>query len=149
MSEPPETHLVPAEPAGWPRPKGYSNGLRVPAGRDLVFVAGQIAWDTSERIVSDDFGEQFRQALSNCVRVVEAAGGQASDIVRLTIFCVDKQAYIDGLPAVGAAYRELMGRHYPCMSLFQVAELLEPGALVEIEATAAVVPASGGETGDA
>jgi enamine deaminase RidA (YjgF/YER057c/UK114 family) len=125
-------------PAGWRRPSGYSNGIRVPAGRELLFVAGQVGWDASERIVSGGFPAQFEQALRNCVTVVEAAGGTAADIVRLTMFCTDRSDYLGRLDEVGAAYRRIMGRHFPAMSLVQVAALVEADARIEIEATAAL-----------
>jgi len=138
----PAPALVPVLPAGWPRPSGYSQALRVPAGRELVFVAGQVGWDAAGRFASREFVPQFEQALRNCVAIVEAAGGSAADIVRFTMFCSDRQAYLGALPEVGAAYRRVMGRHFPAMSLVQVAALVEQDALVEIEATAAV-PAGG------
>jgi len=125
-------------PAGWPRPRGYSQAIRVPAGRELVFVAGQVGWDEQARFAAQDFVPQFEQALRNCVRVVEAAGGAASDVVRLTLYCRDRREYAERLAEVGAAYRRVMGAHYPAMSLVEVAALLEPEARVEIEATAAV-----------
>lgn len=143
MSDPDARPLVPVQPESWPRPKGYANGWRVPAGRDLLFVAGQIGWNAEERIESDDFVDQLEQALHNCVAVVEAAGGTAEDIVRLTMFCVDTQVYTDRIKDVGAAYRRVMGKHYPVMSLLRVAGLLEKGAQIEIEATAALAPAGG------
>jgi enamine deaminase RidA (YjgF/YER057c/UK114 family) len=131
-------------PPGWSRPRGYSNGLRVPAGRDLLFVAGQIGWDEAGRLVGSGFIEQFERALRNCVTVVEAAGGSAADIVRLTLFCADRLEYSGQLAAVGEAYRRVMGGHYPSMSLIEVAALLEEGARIEIEATAALAPAEAG-----
>ena len=127
-------------PAGWPRPKGYANGIRVPAGRDLVLVAGMVGWDASERIVAPDFVAQFEQALKNVVAVLERAGGTADDVVRMTVFVTDLEAYRSRLPEVGDAWRRVMGRTYPAMSLLQVKGLLEEGALVEIEATAAITP---------
>ncbi|RKY21761.1 MAG: RidA family protein [Planctomycetota bacterium] len=135
------------QPEGWPRPSGYANGIRVPAGRELLFVAGQVAWDTDQRMVSGGFVAQFRQALANCLAVVSAAGGRPNDVVRLTIYVTDKAGYMDNLRAIGEAWKELMGRHYPVMALVQVAALVEPGGLVEIEATAALEPAgsAGGE----
>jgi len=130
-------------PEGWPRPSGYSQGLRVTAGRELVFVAGQVGWDAGGRLASPGFVPQFEQALRNCVAVVAAAGGQAQDIVRLTMFCTDRREYLACLAEVGQAYRRVMGRHYPVMSLVQVAALVEDGARIEIEATAAVPVATG------
>ena len=131
-------------PPGWKRPSGYSNGVRVPAGRDLLFVAGQIGWDEGGRLVDAGFAPQFERALRNCVTVVEAAGGRAADIVRLTLYCADRRDYLGHLAEVGAAYRRVMGDHYPSMSLVQVAALLEEGARVEIEATAALPAAAAG-----
>jgi len=130
-------------PAGWPRPSGYSQAICVPEGRDFVFVAGQVGWDQGGRFASKDFVLQFEQALRNCVSIVEAAGGRAADIVRLTVFCIDCSAYRARLAEVGAAYRRVMGAHYPAMSLVQVAALVEESAQVEIEATAAVPAARG------
>lgn len=131
-------------PSGWKRPSGYSNGVRVPAGRDLLFVAGQIGWDETGRLVDAGFPAQFERALRNCVTVVEAAGGRAADIVRLTLYCADRHDYLGHLAEVGTAYRRVMGEHYPSMSLVEVAALLEEGARVEIEATAALPAAAAG-----
>lgn len=124
------------QPAGWASPKGYANGLLAPAGGRLLFVAGQVGWDAEQRMVDGGFVAQFRQALANVVAVVEAAGGRATDLGRLTIYVTDKRAYEGDLKAVGAAYRGVLGRHFPAMALLEVAGLVEPGALVEIEATA-------------
>ncbi len=134
------------QPPEWPRPKGYSNAIRVPAGRDLLFLAGQIGWDADEQMVGDDFVSQFSQALTNVVTLVRLSGGQIEDIVRLTVFCVDTSDYLSDPKAVGQAYRSVMGRHFPVMSLVQVAGLVEEGALLEVEATAALVPPSGAAT---
>jgi enamine deaminase RidA (YjgF/YER057c/UK114 family) len=123
------------------RPKGFSHGVLAPLGRSL-FVAGQIGWDDRERIVSPEFVPQFARALDNVLQVVTAAGGTALDVARLTIYVVDKSQYLADTAALGAAYRERMGRHYPAMTLVEVKALLEPGALVEIEATA-VIPERG------
>lgn len=131
-------------PEGWARPRGYSNGMRVPAGRDLLFVSGQVAWDEAGRLIDAGFAGQFERALRNCVAVVEAAGGRAADIVRLTMFCCDRRDYQRDLAEVGQAYRRVMGSHYPPMSLVQVAALLEDGARIEIEATAALPPSAAG-----
>lgn len=123
-------------PPGWPRPKGYANGILAPVGGRLLFIAGQVGWDERERIVSDAFVEQFERALGNVVAVVSAAGGTAADLARLRIYLTDRREYLDQLEAVGEAYRRVMGGHYPAMALFEVQALLEPGARVEIEGTA-------------
>ena len=117
-------------------PRGYSNGILAPAGGRLLWVAGQIGWDSSQRIVASDIAAQFGRALANVVEVVRAAGGHPQDLARLTIYVVDKHAYAERREAIGEAYRAIMGRHYPAMALVEVKSLLEPGALVEIEATA-------------
>lgn len=117
-------------------PKGYSNGVLAPAGGRLLFIAGQIAWDGSQKIVSDDFAEQFGQALQNVITVVRAAGGDATHVARMTIFVASKDEYMKAARQVGERYRALMGKHFPAMSLVEVKALLEPGAKVEIEATA-------------
>ncbi len=119
-------------------PSGYSHGMLGPAAGRVLFVAGQIGWDGDQRLVGGGFVPQFERALANVLAVVEAAGGRASDLGRLTIFVTDRHAYLEALDAVGAAYRRVMGRHYPAMSLVEVAALLEPGAVVEIEGTAVV-----------
>lgn len=130
-------------PTGWRRPSGFSHGVRVPAGRDLLFVAGQVAFDERQEIVGRDLTSQFRQALANCVAVVRAAGGEPADIVRLTVYVTDRDAYREQLGGLGDAWRAVMGLHFPAMALFQVAALVEPAALVEIEATAALRPMGG------
>lgn len=118
-------------------PSGYSNGLLFEGGK-LLFVAGQIGWDLDRRIVSDDFPEQFAQALANVLAVVRAAGGSAENIARLLIFVTDKKEYMTGLRDIGAAYRQLMGKHFPAMSLVEVSALVEDLAKVEIEAIAVI-----------
>ena len=132
--------IISVLPEGWPRPRGYSQGYRVPADHDLLVVAGQIGWDEQERFVGPGFVEQFEQALGNAVAIVAAAGGQPEHIVRLTMFCKDKGAYLAALEGVGAAYRRVMGKHYPVMTMVQVADLVEDEAQIEIEATAALPP---------
>lgn len=129
------------QPDGWKAPKGYSNGVAVSGADRWLFVAGQIAWDSQQKLVGGkDFAAQFAQALRNVVSVVTAAGGTPEHIVRLTIYVRSKRDYLASTVAVGAAWREIIGRHYPAMALVQVADLLEDGALVEIEAIAAVAP---------
>ena len=121
-------------PEGWPRPRGYSNGV-VTQGR-TVFIAGQIGWDTSGKLVSDEMVPQFERALENVKAVLAAAGGVPEHIARVTIYVTDKTVYNAGARAIGEAWRRILGPVYPAMSLVQVADLLEDGALVEIEATA-------------
>ncbi len=124
------------EPPGWARPRGYSNGIAA-TGRQ-VFVSGQIGWDEQQKIVSDDFTAQVRQALANIVAVLGCAGAKPEHLVRLTWYVTSRDEYNAAAPAIGAIYRELIGRHYPAMSVVVVAALLEPRAKVEIEATAVV-----------
>ena len=123
-------------PPGLPPPRGYSNGV-VAEGR-MLFVAGQIGWNESSRLVGDSFIDQFDQALANVLTVVKAAGGAPESVSRLTIFITDKGQYLSATEEIGQRYRARMGRHYPAMSLVEVKALLEPGALVEIEATAVI-----------
>jgi enamine deaminase RidA (YjgF/YER057c/UK114 family) len=127
-------------PEGWEPPSGYANGIVVPAGSRLLFVAGQIAWDADQVLVGrGDFVAQFRQALANVLAVVDAAGGSPEHLASVTVYVKDKQAYLASTRAIGAAWRELVGRHYPAMALVQVADLLEKDALVEIQAVAALL----------
>jgi len=126
-------------PDGWMQPKGYSSGVLAPPGARILFVAGQVAWDAREQLVgAGDFAAQFEQALRNVLEVVRAAGGSPADVARLTVFVSDKQAYAAVPKELGLVWRRLMGRHYPAMALVEVSALLEEGALVEIEATAAI-----------
>jgi enamine deaminase RidA (YjgF/YER057c/UK114 family) len=124
------------QPAGWARPRGYANGIAA-EGRQ-VFVAGQIGWDAEQRFVSDDFAAQVRQALANVVAVLACAGARPEHLVRMTWYVTSRDEYNASLAAIGAAWRELIGRTYPAMSVVIVAGLLEPRARVEIEATAVV-----------
>lgn len=123
-------------PPDWLPPKGYSNGVL--AEGKLLFVAGQIGWDAEQRLVSDDFAEQTRQALANIAAVLEHAGARPEHVARMTWYVTDKQRYLAAQRAIGQAYRAVFGDHYPAMTLVEVADLLEAGALVEIEATAVV-----------
>jgi enamine deaminase RidA (YjgF/YER057c/UK114 family) len=116
-------------------PKGYNHGVLSSGG--ILFVAGQIGWDRNQKLV-DGFAAQFDLALANVLEVVRAAGGNAEHISRFTIFVKDKSEYLKLRKEVGASYRQHMGRHYPAMSLVIVKDLLEDGALVEIEATAVI-----------
>lgn len=130
-------------PAGWAPPRGYQNGMLAAPGRRLLAVAGQIGWDAGARLVQPAAGEdafvaQFAQALRNVVAVVRCAGGDVADVMSLRVYVTDKRRYLALSKAVGSAYREVLGRHYPAMALVQVADLVEEGALVEIEALAAI-----------
>ena len=122
------------QPQGWAAPKGYANGV-VAAGRQL-FIAGQIGWNAQGRFESDDFVPQVEQALKNVVEVLQAAGGKPEHIVRLNWYITDKAEYVENQRAIGEAYRRVIGRNFPAMTLLVVAGLLEPRAKVEIEATA-------------
>jgi len=122
------------QPPGWAEPRGYANGVAA-EGR-IVFVAGQIGWDATAAFPASDLAGQVRQALANVVAVVAEAGGGPEHVARLTWYLVDRSEYLRNLGAIGAAYREVMGRHFPAMAVVEVAGLLEPEAKVEIEATA-------------
>jgi enamine deaminase RidA (YjgF/YER057c/UK114 family) len=124
------------QPPGWPRPKGYACGVAA-QGR-TVFVSGQIGWDEHGRFPAADIAGQVRQALRNVVAILAEAGAGPEHVVRLTWFVVDKREYLRAQGEIGAAYREVMGRRFPAMSVVAVAALLEDEARVEIEATAVV-----------
>ena len=124
------------QPEGWPRPKGYANGVAA-SGR-LVFVAGTIGWDATETIVSDDFAEQFRQVLLNILAVLAEAKAGPEHITRMTWFVTDRDEYLAAAPVLGQVWKELMGRNYPTMAVVIVAGLIERRAKVEIETTAVV-----------
>jgi enamine deaminase RidA (YjgF/YER057c/UK114 family) len=123
-------------PGDWPRPKGYSNGMAA-RGRQ-VFIAGQVGWNSECRFVSTDMAEQTRQTLENIVAVLAEAGGRPEHIVRLTWYVTSRDEYLARLEPIGAAYRAVMGAHYPAMTAVQVSALMEPQAKVEIEATAVI-----------
>ena len=126
-------------PEGWAPPRGYSNGVLVEGSTKQLFIAGQIAWDADQQLVGrGDFGAQFAQALRNVAAVARAAGGTPQHVVRMTVYVTDKQAYLASVKPIGQAWREVFGKHFPAMALVQVADLLEEGAQVEIEATAAL-----------
>jgi enamine deaminase RidA (YjgF/YER057c/UK114 family) len=120
------------------KPRGYSNGVLAPAGGRLLFIAGQIAWDGQQRIVSQDFVEQFHQSLANLLAVVLEAGGTPSSVARLVVYVTDKTEYSARTAEIGERWRELMGRHFPAMALVEVKGLLEPDARVEIEGIAVI-----------
>jgi enamine deaminase RidA (YjgF/YER057c/UK114 family) len=124
------------QPAGWARPSGYSNGVCA-RGRQ-VFIAGQIGWDGQGRFHSDGFVDQVRQALVNVVAVLAEAGGGPEHLVRLTWYVTSRDEYLAEIAGVGAAYRAVIGRHFPAMAVVQVVALVEARARVEIEATAVI-----------
>ena len=124
------------QPAGWTAPKGYANGVAA-RGR-IVFVGGQIGWNAAQRFETDDFVAQARQALANIVAVLAEAGARPEHVARMTWYVVDRREYLSCGRGLGAAYREIMGRHYPAMTAIEVVSLMEDAARVEIEATAVV-----------
>lgn len=124
------------QPQGWAAPKGYANGIAA-RGR-LVFVGGQIGWNAGQQFETTEFVGQARQALANVVAVLAAAGGRPEHLVRMTWYVVDKREYLASARALGAAYREIIGRHVPAMTAVEVGALMEDAARVEIEATAVI-----------
>jgi enamine deaminase RidA (YjgF/YER057c/UK114 family) len=127
-------HFINPESLGSPR--GYSNGVLAEAGGKLLFIAGQIAWDEHQKIVSADFVEQFDRALANVIAVVAGAGGRAEEIARLLIYVTDKNEYRSRTREIGERYRARMGQHFPAMALVEVKSLLEDEAKIEIEGVA-------------
>jgi enamine deaminase RidA (YjgF/YER057c/UK114 family) len=123
-------------PPGWTPPKGYANG--VAARGTMVFVGGQIGWNAQQQFETDDFAAQARQALHNVVAVLREAGAGPEHVARMTWYVVDKREYIASYRALGAVYREVMGRHFPAMTAVEVTALIEDRARVEIEATAVI-----------
>jgi enamine deaminase RidA (YjgF/YER057c/UK114 family) len=123
-------------PPGWPRPKGYSNGIAA-SGR-MVFVAGQIGWNANGEFDSDDLVDQVAQALRNVVAVLSEGSATPSQIVRMTWYVTDRGEYLARAADIGRVYREIVGKHYPAMSAVEVSALMEAQAKVEIELTAVV-----------
>ena len=128
--------MKPINPKSLGRPRGYSNGQLTAPGSRLLFIAGQIGWDEEQRLVSDDFVEQFERALRNVLAVVLEAGGAPDGVARLVVYVTDKREYLARTSEIGERWRALMGRHYPTMALVEVKGLLEDGAKVEIEGIA-------------
>jgi enamine deaminase RidA (YjgF/YER057c/UK114 family) len=122
------------QPQGWPRPKGYSNGVAA-RGRQ-IFIAGQVGWDADERFASPQMAGQVKKALENIVAILAEADGRPEHIVRLTWYVTSRDEYYAEIREIGAAYRAVMGKHFPVMSVVQVVALMEAAAKVEIEATA-------------
>ena len=123
-------------PPGWPRPKGYSNGIAA-TGR-LVFTAGVVGWNEEEYFAAEDLVGQFRQVLVNTLAILAEGRAGAEHIVRMTWYVTDRPEYVRNLREIGLVYRELIGRHYPAMAVVVVAGLVEPAARIEIETTAVV-----------
>ena len=119
-------------------PRGYSNGVLAEAGGRLLFIAGQVAWDQRQQIVSDDLVEQFDRALANVIAVVTEAGGTSDRIARLVLYVTDKNEYRDRMKEIGERYRARMGKHFPAIVLVEVAGLLEDRAQIEIEGIAII-----------
>jgi len=126
-------------PDGWAPPIGYANGIETVPGK-IVFVAGQVGWNSNQEFKSEELVPQFEQALKNVLAVLDAAGGKPNHICRMTAYCTDKRAYLQARPELGRIWQRLMGRHYPAMSLIFVTDLLDSPGKIELEATA-VIPA--------
>lgn len=131
------THTI-IQPAGWKAAKGYANGVLSEDG--TLYVGGQIGWTADQVFEAHDFISQMEQTLRNIMDVVQAAGGEASDIVRLTWYVTDKKTYLAHQREVGEVYRKVLGRHFPAMTMVVVSALVEEEALLEIEATAKIRP---------
>ena len=125
--------MKPINPEGWPQPRGYANAMLAENG--VLFIAGQIGWDTQGKL-APDFVSQFRQALVNIHAIVEAADGRVEQIARLTWYVTDLEQYRAHAREIGSAYREVFGKHFPAMTVVEVRSLVEKDALIEIEATA-------------
>jgi enamine deaminase RidA (YjgF/YER057c/UK114 family) len=123
-------------PPGWPQPKGYSNAIAA-RGR-TIYTAGVVGWDETQHFTSDTLPGQFAQVLRNIVAILAVDGAGPANIVRMTCYVTDRDAYVAGLAEIGAAWKAIIGPHYPAMALVEVSRLVEPAALVEIEATAVV-----------
>jgi enamine deaminase RidA (YjgF/YER057c/UK114 family) len=137
--------LIQLQPPDWAPPKGYANGIA--ARGTLLFVGGQVGWNAQQQFESDAFVSQAAQALRNIVAVLAQAGARPEHVVRLTWYVVDRDEYLSNLSALGRAYRDVMGRHYPAMSAVQVVALMEARARVEIEATAVLPDAAAAKKG--
>ncbi|MBP5990838.1 MAG: RidA family protein [Piscinibacter sp.] len=125
-------------PDGWKAPIGYANGIVAPVGARIVFVAGQVGWNAQQIFESEELAPQFEQALRNVLTVLAQAGGRPEHICRMTAYCCDKPGYLAVRKQLGAVWRQLMGSHYPAMSMIFVSDLLDHPGKIELEATAAV-----------
>ncbi len=124
------------QPLGWKRPKGYSNGISTKG--QMIFMGGQVGWNSQEEFESEVFSDQAKQALSNIVAILAEAGGRPEHIVRMTWYVKDLDAYRNNLAGIGQAYRDVIGKNFPAMAVIGVADLVERGAMIEIETTAVV-----------
>jgi enamine deaminase RidA (YjgF/YER057c/UK114 family) len=124
-------------PEGWEKPIGYANGILARKGRVLA-LAGQVGWNAKQVFESEDLVPQFEQALRNILEILAAAGGKPEDIIRITAFCIDRPRYLEVRRELGAIWRDLMGKHYPAMSMIFVSDLLDHPAKIELEATAVI-----------
>jgi enamine deaminase RidA (YjgF/YER057c/UK114 family) len=131
-----QTNMKILQPPNWPRPKGYANGIA--AKGSMVFVSGMVGWDAEGKFAAKDFAGQMRQALANIVAVLNEAGAKPEHIARMSWYVVDKNEYLAAAQEIGAIYREIIGRHYPAMTVVEVSGLLEAQARLEIEVTAVV-----------
>ena len=127
-------------PEGWKAPIGYANGIVAPVGARIVFVAGQVGWNDQQIFESEELAPQFEQALRNVLTVLAQAGGRPEHICRMTAYCCDKPVYLAVRKQLGAVWRQLMGNHYPAMSMIFVSDLLDHPGKIELEATAAIAP---------
>jgi len=127
-------------PDSWKPPIGYSNAIKVPLSGHTLYIAGQVGWNADQVFESEEIAPQFEQALKNVLAVLEAAGGEPQHICRMTAYCCDKPQYMAARKQLGAVWRELMGRHFPAMSMIFVSNLLDHPGKIELEATA-VIPA--------
>jgi len=123
-------------PRGWKAPVGYANGIA--ASGSLVFVAGQVGWNADQVFESESLPQQFERALQNVLAVLAEAGGRAEHICRMTAYCCDKPAYLAARGELGRIWKQLMGRHYPAMSMIFVSDLLDSPGKIELEATAVI-----------
>ena len=127
-------HLL---PHGWQRPKGYSNGISVSAGK-TIYVAGLVGWNKEEKFESDNLTDQFRTTLENIIAVLATDRAGPENVVRMTWYITDKKEYLSNLKEMGAIYREIMGKNYPVMACVEVSALMEDQAKIEIETTAVI-----------
>ena len=125
-------------PEGWAPPIGYANGIEADGSGRIVFVSGQVGWNAQQQFESVEMAPQFEQALKNVLAVLAEAGGRAEHICRMTAYCCDKPAYLAARAELGPIWRQLMGKHYPAMSMIFVSDLLDHPGKIELEATAVV-----------